>query len=395
MRINLMLVAALVMAQRCEAAAQGRDTLVSRRLAPGVDYRKFTSTAGPFVMHLVRVNLGTRGVELRHARALDSLRGREKTSAMVARAVGRGERVVAAMNADFFWLTTGENENNQVISGEWWKGVRVTDSPYDTWDNAHVQLALDSLRRPSMGRYAFDGAVWARGVMTPLISVNFFQGANPEGTTLYTWRYGATTPRDTSRAVAEAALLGAGRRGDTLLYVRRGAVATVSGTVIPRDGAVLSAYGAGLRANEVKAMSDGDTVRVLLSTTPALARRPALVIGGWPRIMTDGRSVAGESARLEGTLSRNAEVRHPRSAVGYSRDGRTMYLLTVDGRSTTSVGMTLVELATAMRRLGAWNAMNFDGGGSTTMVIDGGVVNVPSDPTGERAVGNVLMVVVR
>ena len=54
--------------------------------------------------------------------------------------------------------------------------------------------------------------------------------------------------------------------------------------------------------------------------------------------------------------------------------------------------MTLVELAEQMRRLGAWQALNFDGGGSTTMVIDGAVVNTPSDATGERTVGNALLV---
>jgi exopolysaccharide biosynthesis protein len=48
-----------------------------------------------------------------------------------------------------------------------------------------------------------------------------------------------------------------------------------------------------------------------------------------------------------------------------------------------------------MRELGAWQAMNFDGGGSTTMVIDGKVVNHPSDKEGERAVGDALLVVER
>ena len=57
------------------------------------------------------------------------------------------------------------------------------------------------------------------------------------------------------------------------------------------------------------------------------------------------------------------------------------------------VGATLVELATLMRSLGAWQAMNFDGGGSTAMVIDGVVSNAPSDTTGEREVGNALVVV--
>ena len=197
--------------------------------------------------------------------------------------------------------------------------------------------------------------------------------------------------KDTTRVTAEAAMLRAGQRGDTLLYVRRGAVVNSSGSTIPADGAVLAAYGA--RTKEVQAMADGDTLRVLLTTLPRLTDGgpPALLIGGWPRILRDGNNVAGDAATVEGTISRNAEVRHPRSAVGISRDGRTLWLYTVDGRSTRSAGMTLVELADAMRALGAWQAMNFDGGGSTAMVIDGTLVNMPSDATGEREVGNALL----
>jgi exopolysaccharide biosynthesis protein len=70
-------------------------------------------------------------------------------------------------------------------------------------------------------------------------------------------------------------------------------------------------------------------------------------------------------------------------------------LLAVDGRSTASVGMTVTELATTLASLGAWDALNFDGGGSTALVIDGRVVNVPSDPTGERAVANALLILDR
>jgi exopolysaccharide biosynthesis protein len=55
--------------------------------------------------------------------------------------------------------------------------------------------------------------------------------------------------------------------------------------------------------------------------------------------------------------------------------------------------MSLVELAQVMIRLGAYEAMNFDGGGSTTMVVEGKLMNRPSDQTGERAVGSALLVV--
>jgi len=371
------------------------DTLASRRLSPGVEYRHFIDKRGPFDVHLVRVNLRRPEIELRALRAKGELRGRERPTEMVRRAANDGDSVLAAINADFFELKTGENENNQVVDGEWWKGVKLTDSPYDTYDNTHIQFGVDATKKPVMDRFVFEGFAWSHGVATPIITENFNPVGKPEGTALYTSRFGETTPRDTTRQTAEAALIAAGRKGDTLIYLRRGAVMPTSGNQIPRDGAVLAAYGAGARIKEVESMTDGDTVRVLLTTVPRLPSRrpPALLIGGWPRIIKDGRIVAGDAPTVEGTISRNAEMRHPRTSIGFSRDSSTLYLLTVDGRSENSGGMTLIELATMMRKLGAWQAMNFDGGGSTTMVIDGGLVNKPSDTTGEREVGNVLAVI--
>ncbi len=68
-----------------------------------------------------------------------------------------------------------------------------------------------------------------------------------------------------------------------------------------------------------------------------------------------------------------------------------MYFIAVDGRTRISVGMSLVEFADLMLASGAYQGMNLDGGGSTTLVIDGKIVNAPSDPTGERPIGNCLL----
>jgi hypothetical protein len=362
-----------------------------------VSYRQFTDKGGPLVMYLVRVDLRRKDLDLRVARAKDQLRGREKLTDMVRRAQSDSTTVLAAVNADFFELKSGENENNQVMRGEWWKGLKVTDSPYDTYDNVHIQFGLDAARRPLMDRFILDGRAVVRGTTTPIITVNFNPVGNPEGTALYTSRFGETTPRDTSRQTAEAALASIGSRGDTLLFVRRGAISTASGSAIPPGGAVLAAYGPGSRMNEVQAMTEGDTVRVVLTILPRPPRgaAPTLLIGGWPRILRDGQNVASEAPTVEGTISRNAEAKHPRTAIGFSRDSTTLYILAVDGRSTQSVGVTLVELADLMRRVGAWQAMNFDGGGSTTMVVNGALMNKPSDAAGERDVGNALLVVRR
>ncbi len=90
---------------------------------------------------------------------------------------------------------------------------------------------------------------------------------------------------------------------------------------------------------------------------------------------------------------------HPRTAIGYSQNGKFLYIVVVDGRQPLySQGMTLTELATLMIELGAYYAMNLDGGGSSTLVVRGAdgsprVLNSPIDlyiPGRERPVANHL-----
>ena len=123
---------------------------------------------------------------------------------------------------------------------------------------------------------------------------------------------------------------------------------------------------------------------VLLCMLPHLpcSAAPSLVICWWPSILQNGVDITVDAPSLEGTLSRNAEMRHPRTAVGFSRDSMTLYLFAVDGRSENSGGMTLTELAIMMRLHGAWAALNFHGGRSTTMVVGGAVfmMNRPKPP---------------
>lgn len=158
---------------------------------------------------------------------------------------------------------------------------------------------------------------------------------------------------------------------------------------------VLAGYGA--RRTAVAALSEGDTVRVVLrARTPTASYGSlSLLVGGWPRILRAGENIAGRSASDEATLSGNAEVRHPRSAIGFSRDSSTLVMASVDGRQAASVGVTIVELAELMKEFGAWDALNFDGGGSTTMIVQGRIVNAPSDPLGEREIASGLLLVRR
>jgi exopolysaccharide biosynthesis protein len=92
--------------------------------------------------------------------------------------------------------------------------------------------------------------------------------------------------------------------------------------------------------------------------------------------------------------------RHPRTAMGEKADG-TIVLLVVDGRAKEAAGMSIPELQHLMKWLGCRDAINLDGGGSTTMYVkgqqDAGVVNYPSDNkkwdhAGEREVANAIVI---
>jgi hypothetical protein len=163
---------------------------------------------------------------------------------------------------------------------------------------------------------------------------------------------------------------------------------------IPQGGWVVSGHGDS-RAWVLKNMKEGARAelksRVRLRPSPPFA--PEFVLGGGPRLVRGGRPAAASDPGIypEGF----AAARHPRTAVGVRADGRVL-LVTVDGRQPEmSVGMTIAELASLLIELGAVEAVNMDGGGSTAMVVRGRVVNSPSDLTGERAVGDALLVFLR
>lgn len=114
------------------------------------------------------------------------------------------------------------------------------------------------------------------------------------------------------------------------------------------------------------------------------------LVGGWGQVMDEGANTGARTASIEFTSRAFSKAHHPRSAVGISRDSTRLFLVAVDGRRPWSVGMTLDDVDALMLRLGAWDAINLDGGGSTALWVRGRLMNVPSDATGERPVGNTL-----
>ncbi|HSQ31999.1 MAG TPA: phosphodiester glycosidase family protein [Gemmatimonadaceae bacterium] len=147
--------------------------------------------------------------------------------------------------------------------------------------------------------------------------------------------------------------------------------------------------------------SDRRQAHVVDSVSAAIRLQPFYppeAVGGRPLLVRDSLIVADVDTTGQPGF---ATGRHPRTAAGVARNGKRLILVVVDGRQKPySDGMTLRELANLMLAFGARDALNLDGGGSTTMVHadpdSGGrlrVANRPSDKEGERPVGDALAVV--
>ena len=208
---------------------------------------------------------------------------------------------------------------------------------------------------------------------------------------VYTPEFGKTTP--------------ANNEGFELVVKKRisdGITRTGGNTAIPADGMVFS-FGSKAFANNdagLRRLTNGRQVirfeiRIVSPDKDDIFKfaESEDIVAGVPLLIRDGKiNITWEQEKASRAF---AENRHPRTAIAKMKDERIL-LITVDGRQPgVSHGMTLRELAEFLISLGAVDAMNLDGGGSTTMFVDGKVVNTPSDAGGERKVSDAIIVTTR
>ena len=122
-------------------------------------------------------------------------------------------------------------------------------------------------------------------------------------------------------------------------------------------------------------------------------RRFKQLTGGGPHLLLNGEHVTDDFLEFQGFSERHSGMRHNRSAVGFNKDTTRIILAAIDGRQPKfSVGATPAETADIMRDLGAWNAVNLDGGGSTTLIVRERMANRHDDKGTMRPVANALVV---
>ncbi len=140
----------------------------------------------------------------------------------------------------------------------------------------------------------------------------------------------------------------------------------------------------GKAAEKFVGIQAGETIRIREQVAGFDFKRAQNIIGGGPVLLKNGQ-VAIDYVE-ERFKKEFAEGRHPRTAIGRTKSG-DLWLVTIDGRSPMSAGASLAETADVMKRLGCVDAINLDGGGSTTFDLFGSTINRPSDGV-ERPVAN-------
>ncbi len=210
------------------------------------------------------------------------------------------------------------------------------------------------------------------GYTAEIIHINKYHSM--ESMVLYTAAWGGKTPGShdgVSELVAEDGVVTEVRQNQ-------------DGIEVPENGFVLatSTYTSTYLVDNFK---PGDEITLSYSLTPDIEDIKTAIGGGSVLVKN------GQKAKFTNEIT----GRHPRTAIGIDKKGETLYLVTVDGRQSALAGFTQTELSEYMIGLGAYSALNLDGGGSTTMVAREGetgtlrVENLPSDGA-ERAVSTAI-----
>ncbi len=357
--------AGLILAQ----PASARPT----QLLPGVTYERTLqwTSAGPTAMFVITAPKPEGLYRLTPLLSNGTITGRETVSSMQRAA--SAQMTTVGVNGDFFSWHGGWPSGLLMRAGvvEHQSALGRAAVGIDTTATLHAD------RVPWFGRWHGPDGVWY-----PVSQLN--EPPRQNAVALFTPVWGGMTPGVRGTVVVLQPFPPTTARTDLV-----GTVTSVLGgssVAIPPDGAVLVARGSAATPLRELPLSTQVTLRIPLPTdwssvTDAVSAGPTLVKNGRP-IFNAGEALT--NAQLHG--------RNPRTAIGQRADG-AIVMVAVDGRRRGwSIGITNWELALTLVRYGCVTGFALDSGGSTTVAFEGRVLNRPSDPGGERPVGEALVI---
>lgn len=360
-------------------------------IAPGLTYARWEQPG--LIAHVTQIELGR--PEL-HVRSIKS-KGKESLRQLAERLGAGDEQVLCAINGDYFRQSSaaGLPFGGQVSDG------RMIFAPMK-----RSMLSFSPTNEPTIGlaelkaKFSFATAdMVSDSTWYKLDDVNspVQEDGKKSGIVLYTPEFlGLDVDRPKGTIAVIETIEPRLQVGD----ICTGRVARVeaagSAVDVPADGCLLYFYGDSRRSSS--SLKPGKPVALKLELPPVTGS-VTQAIGGGPRLVRNGKvGVELDKEDFESVYAMEISKRHPRSAVGFDKEKKTLWLVMVEGRHEKSRGMTFGELATFLDKLGCWQAMAFDGGGSAGMFVGGDGLGLVSRSMGgggheeERELANALFV---
>jgi len=327
---------------------------------------------GWLTINILRVDLENKNVRV------DTLTNDETIQKLTnVKTLVESSGAVAGINAGFFnWMEQsgyGYPDGPVVQSGK----MISSDREYNRYNDSMGTFAINKFNEALFDFWKTDMEIIApNGASATVFKFNKPNNDNYNTIAIYDRKWTQYSPGATPETPSLVEML---VDQNKVVEIRRG----LPSVEIPKNGYVVVANGdnANFLASNFRL---GDPVDLSITTTPDWSNIEMAVTGS-AILVKDGKIPSKFSY-----VSSDTNGRHPRTAVGSSRSGKELLLVTVDGRQNSSIGMTLTELANLMISLGAYNALNLDGGGSTTMAVkeplksNVNIVNRPSDGSPRR-----------
>lgn len=353
--------------------------------ASGIAYTNYRFAEVPWSVQVVRIDRANLRLEMHSAHAQGSVCGLSTLSEVVGAVSADAGAPLAAVNGDFF-LRDGAYSGDP-------RGLQIVDGDLVSGPTGGAAFWVDAQRQPHAAEVQSEmKVIWPDGTAAP-IGLN--EPRPPDGAVLYTASLGRSTfTADGLEFVLEKA--GGGPwyplpAGETI----KARVKEIRGTPNTRlsPNIMVLSVGPALAAR-LGRFKAGAEVTISTATSPDL-RGAETAIGGGPVLLRAGQVVEIERPKSLMAVPysiRSKFERHPRTAMGWNEN--YFYLVQIDGRQRDlSMGMTLAELSEFMRRqLRCTDAMNLDGGGSSTFWAGGSTRNHPCEGE-ERELANALLVI--
>ncbi len=380
------------------------STASAAEVAPGVTYTEYwvPVSSGSTKVYVVAADRfrSEYMLEVGYAQKKRNYTGREATSTIAARYdTGASHDVLAAVNGSYF---DGATLPRMIGIGQ--SAGEMLDVPSFGSTYQYQTFMLGATRLPVI-RNNFGGAsgtvTFADGFTLPIGQYNFFSGGPlvpVNALTVFTPQFDSVTP--TFNAVmpslnVEVVLSNVSypMRSEKEISGTVTAIKapTTGGTAIPAGGLVLCTYGS--TKNQVVAHTKvGDKMKVRVATDSPEYNTSDMAITGIGWIIHNGSLYTANWSTLDSGAAYAS--RNPRTVLAWNNTH--WFMVVCDGRGAGgSAGFTFTEMGDFLiGTLGALEAVNMDGGGSSTMVLDGTVKNVPSDG-GQRLVADAVLLVKR